>query len=663
MLVIALLLALAPTLTSCENHELDDPSIEEDALREYYYTQKFESMFGKIDPQHDWGFGLENTSRMSRAVDVNGNEWVNPPQVTKEEILVVWMYLLQKPNLSKLNPNITRYYLTQVLGSGETYTMGNGTSTNVGSKQMNYLKVAETETAKLEDLTTAETSNAPGWAHVNNFNASSNANYGGNTVMYDSGTWNFAYANSTDNSVHDNYVVAIGAEIERWADDEANWSSIKSYVSSTSPYKDLSVKWTEYNSSTSQTETKSENLATAMASFDWNNVSEKIRSEIVGNYYICFDYVTLPEMKSHFRITADVTLALSQEDQEDQTYTQQYNNEDFTFDGYYTKFSDIPSATINEVLKNATLTTITASTDEGTQLFRDNIDNVTVTIHIKATPDADAAPSQVDNLDKLHYGDGIYTDWVVRLRGGAKKITEVEEEKKSRRILVEDLSIAADNLLSNTSSSDWDFNDVVMDVKITINTDNQYEDKAEITLQALGGTLPIYLYYATASDTYSHTAELHEFFGQSSSTMINTSSSSMQPRIFTLTGNFSSLNSESARVADYNKVIVKVYHNGKLIELKAEKGTAPCKIATYSDFYWCRERIYILDPYYHFTNWVTNHSYTSTQEEIDADDPYAEAVAATWYASDLLRILDSHVIKSPITDTIEITEKLLLKAQ
>lgn len=138
MLVIALLLALAPTLTSCENHELDDPSIEEDALREYYYTQKFESMFGKIDPQHDWGFGVAG-SNQSRSYSVNGNEWVNPPEVTFEEIVLVWLYLLQPDPVYQIqNPSYSSFYLTQVLGSEENYTTYNG-DTVCGNNQVNLL--------------------------------------------------------------------------------------------------------------------------------------------------------------------------------------------------------------------------------------------------------------------------------------------------------------------------------------------------------------------------------------------------------------------------------------------------------------------------------------------------------------------------------------------
>ncbi len=315
--MIAMALLAMVSITSCSNEDIWDSSTEEAARREYYYNAKFESMFGKIDPNQDWGFGIQG---LSRSVDVDGNMWVSPPQVTKDEIIVVWAYLLQKPNIAKFNPNLTRFYLTQVFGSGESYTPLNGDESDakVGSAQMNHLHVAINADADISDLTfiteeNSDTYTAPtGWEHSNNFNASHNANFGGNTVHYDSGTYNFVYANSTDNQYYDDYKVAIGSQIKTWADNVV-WSDITSSIINSEVYSVLKVKWVEYddehNTSVEYEYTFKEVLegvaATAdrpaLEAFNWSTVSTKIKDEISENYYICFDYKCLhPDNKTTF---------------------------------------------------------------------------------------------------------------------------------------------------------------------------------------------------------------------------------------------------------------------------------------------------------------------------------------------------------------------------
>lgn len=91
--------------------------------------------------------------------------------------------------------------------------------------------------------------------------------------------------------------------------------------------------------------------------------------------------------------------------------------------------------------------------------------------------------------------DGRYSNWIVKLSPADPKWNEPEEQHVSikRRVMCEDLG----------STFDFDFNDIVFDVEYTReekkengewvpkNTDGLWD--ATITLQAVGGTLPIYI--------------------------------------------------------------------------------------------------------------------------------------------------------------------------
>lgn len=96
--------------------------------------------------------------------------------------------------------------------------------------------------------------------------------------------------------------------------------------------------------------------------------------------------------------------------------------------------------------------------------------------------------------EKIDEGDKCYTDWIIRV---APLVPEMYEE--SVRVLVEDVS----------SHSDFDFNDLVFDAVIA-------NGEAKITVQALGGTLPICIGEPNEEN------ELHKLFGVSPNIMVNT---------------------------------------------------------------------------------------------------------------------------------------------
>lgn len=165
--------------------------------------------------------------------------------------------------------------------------------------------------------------------------------------------------------------------------------------------------------------------------------------------------------------------------------------------------------------------------------------------------------------------DGYYSDWVIRVIPGVLKANV--------RIIAEDLTVS--------DNSDFDFNDVVFDVKYGYPVWN----KTTIILQAAGGTLPLRV----------GGVEVHEAFGVSTSTMVNTGSGvKCAPVTFEIDGQYGDWN--------LNNLPVMVQKNGEWIEIKAERAKAAAKIAVPTTFEWCGEREDIATKYPKFTDYVNN---------------------------------------------------------
>lgn len=141
------------------------------------------------------------------------------------------------------------------------------------------------------------------------------------------------------------------------------------------------------------------------------------------------------------------------------------------------------------------------------------------------------------------------------------------------RVIAEDLSV--------DDNSDFDFNDVVFDV-----TFDYPAGKTTITLLAAGGTLPLYV----------GGQEVHEMFGVSQKTMVNTGAgASKDPVSFVLDGTFN---------YDANGITVSVDKDGERLVITAERGKVASKIAVGSDYEWCKERQDIEAKYPAFGKYV-----------------------------------------------------------
>ena len=157
-----------------------------------------------------------------------------------------------------------------------------------------------------------------------------------------------------------------------------------------------------------------------------------------------------------------------------------------------------------------------------------------------------------------------------------------DEIKYAVRIICEDLG----------ASDDFDFNDVVFDALIK-------DGKTYIKVLAAGGTLPL-----TVAGK-----EVHEIFNVGTKTMVNTQkdqhyATKTDKQEFVIDQAYASYKDIPVKVgvdADANPMTEE-----GMIELKANRGAAPQKIAVGTNFEWCNERDQIEQTYDTFTEYVRN---------------------------------------------------------
>ena len=203
--------------------------------------------------------------------------------------------------------------------------------------------------------------------------------------------------------------------------------------------------------------------------------------------------------------------------------------------------------------------------------------------------------------------DGYYNDWILKLSNGEHK-----EDYYTRRIMCEDLG----------NTFDWDWNDVVFDVT-TFTLNGRYY--AMITLQAAGGTLPIYV------GDKDH--EAHALFGVSTDTPVNVDAPGHVKRpavVYTIELTDDQLIERNGlKYCQAEKIPVyvpSINDPAILVTLDAEKGKAPQKFACASNTYWMQELTHI-DKGHKFTDWVKLRSTLTQEEWVKKEDTYMKHYA------------------------------------
>lgn len=173
--------------------------------------------------------------------------------------------------------------------------------------------------------------------------------------------------------------------------------------------------------------------------------------------------------------------------------------------------------------------------------------------------------------------DHYYSDWIVTLTK-AERIDEPEQPEQPeepdtwgewKRIICEDLSV--------NQASDFDFNDVVFDVRL-----NTAHTKAQVKFLAAGGTLPLTVGW-DGQGTNWNDYEVHNIFGVSTGTMVNTNWKTGVTKDYvtkTFTGSFST----------YNDVKIMVLKGENWEVITAHTGWPASKILVNTTYQWCDER-------------------------------------------------------------------------
>lgn len=194
--------------------------------------------------------------------------------------------------------------------------------------------------------------------------------------------------------------------------------------------------------------------------------------------------------------------------------------------------------------------------------------------------------------------DYVYDDWIVKIVPGRG----VTPPASRVRVMAEDLG---------TMSSDFDYNDVVFDI-LFVEENGSY--KADIILQAAGGTLPLYI-----GEGEGNTYEVHALFGVDTDVMVNTHAedrglkgrSNLAPVPFTVNlpsgKNYATMKAEDA--VDALNITVKIGNNTVHLTPKASYdnySNAPKMIVAPVGTEWVDERILISKVYNKFVNWISD---------------------------------------------------------
>lgn len=549
-------------LASCTKHDIE--YVNPDVVK---YEQVFTERFGTPSPTHTWGFG----SSITRSAYPNANQWASqgynvPDPLSAGQKARVQFYFQTKQFVNPVNKDFNQidFFMQQVydgctdpitkysdLGytsptySAEEYAAANNQTMIQSGEHMDHLTAGSDH------------------EHVYNFNngtCSTNSNVGDNgaaldtkqhsdeiMLMLNTKTDVFGYANSDASFVRDDrYVLVSGADIDAYitqnkaaydawlakhagvedaiVDDDWHRSFIgfdfdmipddKLYVKENDEYK--------YFSMNLQGKTQVWNGTELV---DATTVGEVVTiEESWGSYQVFYPYI--PGTTTKIRMISD--------------QTNQYCGSTTTITDAELEYE------VNNVGKFANLVKV-----------YDLIDDY-------ALPTSSGAGKTWIKIGNC--ADHYYSDWIVSFMPA----TSVEQEEYDYRVMAEDLS--------TSENSDFDFNDVVFDVKYVSST------TAKVKVRAAGGIYPIRI---DGKDNY----EIHALLG-GGMTMTNTypgRHNEYDAETFEVSGSFGSSAADPAFKAGVGAIKIEVNKGNGYTELTAPTGKVASKIGVPVDVDWCDE--------------------------------------------------------------------------
>jgi len=587
----------AVAFSSCSKNDFVTYSPEDVVKAEY--DAKFIAEFGKPAANQDWGFG-SGTRAFTRAEGygvgplANGNEWTSrgflppDPLTDGQKLRVQYYFQMHKITNPNRPDNLSQdFFMQQVYDGGtdpmeknyqnptttyspETYKAANGSWVNSG-EMMNKLTAGPTNI----HVYNFNNGNCGTYGNVSNWN-STNVNDAKQQhedqieLMLNTPTSCFGYLSSTTSMQYNNYWTLV------------SYQDIDNYCNNNAAYQ----TWLA-----SHKDAQGQPIADAIVGDRWKRSFIGFDFEMLpGNdiytddyYYITLDQDSYSEEKVY-----NGTEVVAASSVGELVTTTEWGN---TVKKLYL-FKQGTTDKIRVVKSN--LNTICGTSETwsddpltyrpaGGKVYK-RIDNIYTAISDGKLPVESSAGKTW--VTPSSCADGYYSDWIVSFMPATSGSTDVTYQG---RIMAEDLSVS--------SSSDWDFNDVVFDYKL--NSDGS----VSIKLWAAGGTLPLTIGGTRSTDKQTITGgrEVHEAFGlTNTSTMINTGAgATINPVTFDLTGSYS-------QVGDIHLWVYKTVNGVKeWVEIEAVVGEPAGKFVTNTDVNWVDEYANIKGAYPEFQTWVT----------------------------------------------------------
>ena len=457
-------------LASCTKHDIE--YVNPDVVK---YEQVFTERFGTPSPTHTWGFG----SGITRGANTNKNQWGNPnygnwqipPVLTEKQKNRVRAYFQQNPYLTFEAPSYENYFVQQVYKGG--------TNTPESSLSLEYYYASNNDTIDASghmDLLTVGEGDA--LAHVNNFNYG-NYNFGVGHDVLNTG----ATDESNSANFHKDMITLMEGPVPTCVGYHETVGQIQHNDHAALVSAAVIDAWAEANKSTLSEEDYGEAVDD-----EWERdfVGLDYESQPLENVLVKNDDGTQKYAKvSDYNVYKDYvwtgTTIVKYEDVKDQLLLTAYNKNvpvvSINMNEYLGQGVEIQQ---NELIKKVTgkqLHDAGISTDDQSETREYDALDLAKVYELLGTNGYAVNGSNTKFVKNIGGRDYVFSDWIVTLTP-AKKQTTITETYDIR-VMAEDLT--------TTENSDFDFNDIVFDVKWI--TDN----KAKIKILAAGGIYPIYV--------------------------------------------------------------------------------------------------------------------------------------------------------------------------
>ena len=556
-------IALAASLVACNDY---DPGVytEEELTVLNEYTTNFEERYGEMDPEHSWGFSelgsvdeVASEASTRTSVGPNINEWVKFDIDNDYNVSEEYTTVdnMEVPGFPSYVDGV--YYTTEATGTWD----------DVAS----WLKNNNQQSIHpAGDVTDEE-------------------------ILYVS-AWFRTHPNPTrDNLDVDKYFVqAISKDYDRSTygtmtdEGKSNWAETKSGV------WDKTATIYHYDKDGNMDATE----GTRELSFGLDHL--EVMANISDNWQHIYNF--------NSGNTAQIAEASPTTTISGTSYrTMQYVYDSGTYN-FRTLSSDANLLYENWTLKHLTFTGKSGKQYDGWYLAFDySYDAVDQTY---GHWDAENNVWVVEGVEKraIHPADGYYSNYIVKITPGKERTnTSIPIIKsKTARVMCEDLG----------NTYDFDFNDLVFDVYYTGNSTNGYT--ANITVQAVGGTLPIYIVGCSTELHALMSAETYQPVNVNAATTATKEGVSRTPVKITIPG-YTNTNPDNIVIKVYGSAAGKTTTTDLPPSSKAAGDKrAPQKICVASWLSWPDEGVQIEDVYTGFRDWVANESnkfWTNLEEE------------------------------------------------